>query len=813
MSTVIGILDRDSWLANADNIVVADPSSRTLTWVPRDLWCPSLGDRINRAFLLGGMAGFLTALRELDFFCDHGLVLRRGATELGLENACVEVAVDEPMEFWYPLRPTLPLEKGQKIVSFWPPVERLEGERIHQWIGARKGLGRRTADWDRMRRQQIFVRALLEQKFDFQSIVSDESLIQMSTRAALEEVSGVDVNWRMRTFNRARPETIDGKMVLLRDVERCPRSNFNHPPELAVVVLALGAPSTTVDAVLSLKDQTPEVEVVVVNSGGGNMQSLLRRHGLEVPVIDRDERLYVGAARNIGINVTRAPYVAFLAADCMATPGWAMRRIEAHRNGAAAVASAVINSDPLNAFAWVAHLATWAKRMPSEANGNAFGASYDRALFQEHGLFRDDLARGEDDEFHNRLPLGKRPIWNSSIHTIHRNPTRFWRMIWDQYERGRGAARGRYEVYDESFDCRLVAWRNRTRLALRASRKVSRKYRSSVLLARPIIPIATAAYYLGARSWQREQEKVESPKNRPSAPRGTIAQTLVPSGSLTKQLFESGRGASKKSSRRARVVALFSFRYDAHLVPGLIENLRPIADGYIAYDDRSSASPYTDERQRRMFLLEAARELSAEWVLCVDPDERLEDATADLIPRMTKRDKPIIWKFRLREMYSPSAYRVDGIWGKKKIACLFPLLEGQIFSNAFLHGSRCPINPNYEKRDSGLNIYHLKMITADRRLARRDLYKALDPYSEYQRIGYDYLGDDQGLALKRIGSRRKYSPLHLEEGGLWQPDPAVFHRTLLANNADKPARVILPSAERLEWNGPPLEPAKPGIIT
>ena len=784
MSTVVGILDRDSWSANTDNIVVVDSSSRKLTWIPRDLWCPSLGDRINQAFLLGGMAAFLDALRELDFRCDHGLILRRSATERAFEQSCVDVAVDEAMEFWYPLHPTSPLEEGQKIVSFRPPVERLEGERIHQWIGARKGLGRRTSDWDRMRRQQIFVRALLEQKFDFQSIVLDPSLVQMSSEAALEEVSRVNPKWYIRTFERARPATIDGKMVLVKNDERCQSANPDRCPELAVVVLALGAPATALDAVRSLIDQTPKVEVVVVNSGGGNMQGLLRRHGLDVPVIERDEHLYVGAARNIGINVTSAPYVAFLAADCMATAGWAQKRIEAHRAGAAAVASAVINSHPLSPLAWVAHLATWAKRMPSEEKGNAFGASYDRALFQEHGLFREELARGEDDEFHNRLPPEKRPLWNPSIQTIHRNPTRFWPMIRDQYERGRWAARGRYEVYGESFDCRLVAWRNRTRLALRVSRKVSQKYRNQVLLARPMIPIATMAYYLGARSWQCEQRRLEVSKNPTDAAREITIQTLASRDSLTKQLFENSRGIARTISRRPRVLAIFSFRYDAHLVADLVENLRPIVDGYVAYDDRSSESPYTNETERRMLLLEAAREMSAKWVLSIDPDERLEDATAGLMPKMTKRDHPIIWKFRLREMYSPSDYRVDGIWGKKKIACLFPLLEGQIFSNTFLHGSRCPINPNYEKRDSGLNIYHLKMITAERRSARRDLYKALDPHNAYQKIGYDYLCDESGLILKRIASRHKYSPLYREEGSLWQPDDAILRRAPMAENAD-----------------------------
>ena len=221
-------------------------------------------------------------------------------------------------------------------------------------------------------------------------------------------------------------------------------------------------------------------------------------------------------------------------------------------------------------------------------------------------------------------------------------------------------------------------------------------------------------------------------------------------------------------------MAIFSFRYDAHLVPDLIENLRPIVDGFIVYDDRGAAEPYTDERVRKAALLEAARGMDARWVFCVDPDERLEDAASTLMPTMTKDTAPTIWNFRLREMYGSQAYRVDGIWGKKRIACLFPLLDGQVFSDAVLHGGRCPLNPDYEKRDSGLNIYHLKMITAERRLARRDLYKTLDPRSTYQKIGYDYLGDDNGLVLKKVGSSRRYSPAHRDTGGLWQPDPRLL---------------------------------------
>ena len=57
---------------------------------------------------------------------------------------------------------------------------------------------------------------------------------------------------------------------------------------------------------------------------------------------------------------------------------------------------------------------------------------------------------------------------------------------------------------------------------------------------------------------------------------------------------------------RPLVLGVFSFRDDAHLVPGLIENIGPMVDGWIAWDDRSSDSPFGDQRQRRKALLDAA---------------------------------------------------------------------------------------------------------------------------------------------------------------------------------------------------------------
>jgi len=130
---VVGILDRDWWYANTDNMVIACPTTKTLTWIPRDLWCPSLNHRVNKAFALGGVAGLIAALSEVGFPCHHGLVLRRSATERAATGMSVEVPVEKPLDFWYPLHPTIEVHGPRHPVSFRPPSERLEGDRVHEW--------------------------------------------------------------------------------------------------------------------------------------------------------------------------------------------------------------------------------------------------------------------------------------------------------------------------------------------------------------------------------------------------------------------------------------------------------------------------------------------------------------------------------------------------------------------------------------------------------------------------------------------------------------------------------------------------------
>jgi glycosyltransferase involved in cell wall biosynthesis len=209
--------------------------------------------------------------------------------------------------------------------------------------------------------------------------------------------------------------------------------------DIVTIVLSYRAQPEVVGAVKSLLDQDEPTEILVVNSGGGSVRDLLQANGITVPCLDYPERLFVGGARNRGIENTQSRYVAFLAADCRARPGWVRHRLAAHRDGARTVASAVVNSHPQSNIATAAHLALFMRRLPGLPASDAirYGGSYDRALFEEFGQFDESLRTGEDSEFHQRLPDDWKPHWDGRIQTVHLNETRLVPLLYDQFGRGR----------------------------------------------------------------------------------------------------------------------------------------------------------------------------------------------------------------------------------------------------------------------------------------------------------------------------------------------------------------------------------------
>ncbi len=222
-------------------------------------------------------------------------------------------------------------------------------------------------------------------------------------------------------------------------------------------------------------------------------------------------------------------------------------------------------------------------------------------------------------------------------------------------------------------------------------------------------------------------------------------------------------------SGKAMVIAAFSYRYDVHLVPGLLENLAPAIHGWVAWDDRQADAAFTGDANRQAALHDAATRLGADWILATDPDERFEPGLAARIDDLTNNHGPLCWTFNCREMFTPTQYRVDGLWRDKHRVRLFPCLPGMQPEGKELHGSWTQNAARLPKRATGLDFYHLRMATPERRQHRRDLYAAADPERKFQALGYDYLCDERGMELREIAEGRHYSPVFVEDGGLWAP--------------------------------------------
>lgn len=238
---------------------------------------------------------------------------------------------------------------------------------------------------------------------------------------------------------------------------------------------------------------------------------------------------------------------------------------------------------------------------------------------------------------------------------------------------------------------------------------------------------------------------------------------------------------------RPTILALTAFHNELRWLPGLYENLSGRVDGVVALDDGSSdgsgtyasSRPETaallrtlpenktrwDEPGNRRLLVTAGQELGADWFLAIDADERTDDCfweDLDELVAWSERERVVAWSFRLRELWNSAVhYRADGIWGCKTKAAWFRNLgPAHKFDDAEWHGEWVPMQVWQTPvcRVIPYDLYHLKMIDASDRAARRARYESLDPGNRFQSIGYGYLTEESGLRLEPIGRSYRGMP-------------------------------------------------------
>jgi glycosyl transferase family 2 len=255
---------------------------------------------------------------------------------------------------------------------------------------------------------------------------------------------------------------------------------------------------------------------------------------------------------------------------------------------------------------------------------------------------------------------------------------------------------------------------------------------------------------------------------------------------VSRPLVVPSAGVGNGSARRLRLLATLAVRDELRFLPGFFANVAPHVDGVVALDDGShdgscdflASRPEVlevieipadrdrwDEPGNHRLLVAAARRHGADWVLSLDADERLELRFRPRAERVIRRGSRLgltAYAVRLRELWgAPDQVRVDGIWATKAPARLFRVQADDVFDDRPLHGSKAPLDAKRVRGQlplADLEVYHLRMIDAAGRRARRERYERADPEARFQPgIGYAYLTDETGLKLRTISRRRRYA--------------------------------------------------------
>lgn len=222
----------------------------------------------------------------------------------------------------------------------------------------------------------------------------------------------------------------------------------------------------------------------------------------------------------------------------------------------------------------------------------------------------------------------------------------------------------------------------------------------------------------------------------------------------------------------------------ASLITDLRDNLSPWVDAFVELRNPTAGSwPHEGqalERQRQL----VRREHGPCWALFIDPDERIEDGAVNVVREAIARayaqgpGRQAQFQFPLREMWTPTQWRTDGDWGRKKPRTrLYHLHPGQRFRDKPIHCGVVPIGPNGNRITLPVAMYHLKNIEPANRIARAQAYLDADPRFEHQRRegrGWDWLYDETGLTLAEIEPGRGFTPAYEPGSYLFTPPGRQF---------------------------------------
>ena len=185
-------------------------------------------------------------------------------------------------------------------------------------------------------------------------------------------------------------------------------------PRVSVLVAAYESEGSIRATLEALREQTrPPHEVLVVESSRDGTAELVRRDFPDVHLLVSRERLFPGAARQLGLSRVKCEVVACLDADCAPDPEWAIGLARAIEAGASMVAGAVVNAPDSSLVGWAYFLSEFVPWLPGATrelpDAPTCNTAYRTPVLRKVGGFPDHGLLSADSLLHWRLAreLGK----------------------------------------------------------------------------------------------------------------------------------------------------------------------------------------------------------------------------------------------------------------------------------------------------------------------------------------------------------------------------------------------------------------------
>lgn len=227
------------------------------------------------------------------------------------------------------------------------------------------------------------------------------------------------------------------------------QAELQAAPLLTVIVPCYQSERTIRECLNAILNQQTSVrfDMIVVDSSSDQTARIVETEYPSVKLIHLNQRTFAGAARNVGMRATRAPFCLMIDSDCIAESDLIERAIARHREGDyAAVGGSLANGTPNSVSGSIGYLIEFKEFMPStpmrlEKGIPTANIMYRREVLGRYGGFDETMWLAEDILLHWKMyQEGEQILFDPAIKVTHLNKTGWRQVLGYQIDLGRLSA-------------------------------------------------------------------------------------------------------------------------------------------------------------------------------------------------------------------------------------------------------------------------------------------------------------------------------------------------------------------------------------